>query len=169
MSEAAHNSAPSTRWWDDLTGPEGALATLRRLPGLWLIPAIGFIASAFGVAATSGPILCLFRAVSGIPCAGCGMTRAFVAIGHGYPGAAFDYNPLSPVTWLWMLLWWLLAIAYLLRGKPMPPHPDWLLKTALVVLVSWWTVRVVAFMVAPDAWIRMVDTSPAMRLVDAFL
>jgi hypothetical protein len=142
---------------------------LRRLPGLWIIPAIGFVASAFGTAATRGPILCLFRAVTGIPCAGCGMTRAFVAIGHGHPAAAFDYNPLSPAAWLWMLIWWFIAVAYLLRGREVPAHPDWLLKSALVVLIAWWTARVVTFLWAPDVWSRMVDASPAMRLLNAFL
>ena len=169
MVQSSAISALVKRWEDDFRGPDGALATLRRLPGLWIIPAIVFVASAFGMAATQGPIMCLFRAATGIPCAGCGMTRAFVAIGHGHPAAAMDYNPLSPAAWLWMLAWWLIAVGYLLRGKAMPPHPDWLLKSALTVLVGWWALRVALFFWLPDIWLRMVDASPAMRLVNAFL
>ena len=130
-------------------GLYGPLWNLRREPGLLLVPAVLFVASAFGTAATSGPILCLFRLMSGIPCAGCGMTRAFVAIGHGYPAAAIDYNPLSPIAWLWMVVWWLLAVIYLLRGLRVPTHPDWLLKSGLVVLVGWWTLRAVVFLTSP--------------------
>ncbi|MEI6219564.1 MAG: DUF2752 domain-containing protein [bacterium] len=39
--------------------------------------------------------LCMFRHWTGLPCPGCGITRAFCAIGHGELRAAWDYNPLS--------------------------------------------------------------------------
>lgn len=43
-----------------------------------------------------GPVLCLFRALSGLPCPSCGMTRAFIALGHGNVPGALHFNIASP-------------------------------------------------------------------------
>lgn len=150
-------------------GSGGPLVVLRQLPGLWLIPAVFFVASALGGMATSGPVLCLFRLVSGVPCAGCGMTRAFVAIAHGELPAAIVYNPLSPAAWLWMGVWWLMAVWYLARGRSVPAHPAWLLKIGLITLGAWWALRATLFMLRPDAWQAMVEVSPLMRGLNALL
>ncbi len=42
-----------------------------------------------------GITVCLFRAFSGLPCPGCGLTRALIALLHGDPAAAFAYHPYS--------------------------------------------------------------------------
>jgi hypothetical protein len=44
----------------------------------------------------SGPVLCPFRRLTGVPCPGCGMTRSFVAVAHGDLGTAFAFNRLGP-------------------------------------------------------------------------
>jgi hypothetical protein len=57
---------------------------------------------------TRGPIdLCLFKGLLGTPCPGCGMTRAFLLMGHGRVAEAVSFNPLSPAAYL--LLWGLVA------------------------------------------------------------
>ncbi len=48
---------------------------------------------------TSPPIpfkTCLFRLVTGQPCPSCGLTHAFIALGHGRFGEAFRDNIMSP-------------------------------------------------------------------------
>ena len=40
---------------------------------------------------------CVFYNLTGLPCPGCGMTRGFVAMGHGQLAAAWGYNPLAPL------------------------------------------------------------------------
>jgi hypothetical protein len=37
--------------------------------------------------------LCLMRRFTGVPCPGCGLSRAFCAISHGELGAAWTFNP----------------------------------------------------------------------------
>lgn len=48
--------------------------------------------------ATSGPVLCPFRLVTGLPCPGCGLTRSWVAVGHGDVHDAFAYNAFGPLS-----------------------------------------------------------------------
>ena len=49
----------------------------------WLIPTARI---------ESGPSLCLIRRVFGVPCPGCGMTRALSCAVHGHPRRAIAYN-----------------------------------------------------------------------------
>ena len=51
--------------------------------------------------ATSGG-LCLFRRFTGIPCAGCGLTRGVVQTMHGELGEAVRLHPLAPLVVLWV-------------------------------------------------------------------
>ena len=37
--------------------------------------------------------VCPFYALTGLPCPGCGLTRAFCCIGHGELGRAWQFNP----------------------------------------------------------------------------
>ena len=39
--------------------------------------------------------VCLARGLSGLPCPGCGMTRAFCSISHGELQDAWSFNPFS--------------------------------------------------------------------------
>lgn len=43
----------------------------------------------------NGPILCYVRRITGLPCPGCGMTRAFCALSKGLPGEALRHNLLA--------------------------------------------------------------------------
>ena len=51
---------------------------------------------------------CPFRALTGLPCASCGMTHAFVALAHGDVGGAWSASPLGALlaggAWLYALL-----------------------------------------------------------------
>src|ERR1044072_4837780 len=74
-----------------------------------------FLTSALWLPSDNGIILCPFRAMTGYPCPGCGMTRAFSAIAHGEPVRAVLYNPLSPVLFLAAAMLWVSAAATLLN------------------------------------------------------
>jgi hypothetical protein len=52
-----------------------------------------------------GRTICPFNAVTGLPCPGCGMTRAMLALGQGRLAAAAIFNPLAPPLLAVMLAW----------------------------------------------------------------
>ena len=43
----------------------------------------------------AGVPVCLFRAMTGLPCPGCGLTRALSSLIQGHPAAAFSYHPFA--------------------------------------------------------------------------
>ena len=43
----------------------------------------------------AGIPVCLFQALSGLPCPGCGLTRGLSSLIQGHPGAAFAYHPFA--------------------------------------------------------------------------
>lgn len=75
---------------------KGTLVSVaRRL--LLLAPAAVLLAAAVLPVDWSSPLpLCLVKGITGLDCPGCGMTRAFLLIGHGRLGEAFAMHPASP-------------------------------------------------------------------------
>jgi hypothetical protein len=42
------------------------------------------------------PDVCMFHALTGLPCPGCGLTRSFVCLAHGRLFDSLRYHPLGP-------------------------------------------------------------------------
>ncbi|HEX8143368.1 MAG TPA: DUF2752 domain-containing protein [Pyrinomonadaceae bacterium] len=106
-----------------------------------------FAVSALWRPSDDGTILCLFRALTGYPCPGCGMTRAFSAIAHGELWRAVRYNPFSPLLFLAGVAVWASAAATLLhwhgaRAALSRLRPSGLLANVLLLMVMlWWITR----------------------------
>jgi hypothetical protein len=47
---------------------------------------------------TNGPVVCPFRLATGLPCPGCGLTRAWVFLAHGRLRDAISANPFGLLT-----------------------------------------------------------------------
>lgn len=80
---------------------------------------------------------CPFRAITGLQCPGCGMTRAMLSIGQLRFGRAARLNLLSlPLT--------LAMVIYLWRGKVWTGHLSPVIKWAIVVgVIVFWGIRLV--------------------------
>ena len=91
--------------------------------------------------------LCLFHALTGYPCPGCGMTRAFCALGHGELRRAIGFNALSPILFLCAIVIWMSAMATVLnlRGAcsffaRLRPGESFS-KTVFILVLVWWVAR----------------------------
>lgn len=71
--------------------------------------------------AEGGPVLCLFRAVTTLPCPSCGMTRAFVALGHGDISSALHFNLASPAVFAAAGILFVLSIFQAVWNRPILP------------------------------------------------
>jgi hypothetical protein len=89
---------------------------------------------------------CLMRRVLGIPCPGCGMTRAFAHLAKGEWSAALADHPLAPALALELGLLWM-AWGAVLAGRPVfaGRRSSWVAPLAignLAVLWALWLGRV---------------------------
>jgi hypothetical protein len=109
--------------------------------------ALGFLAARFLPLLELG-LRCPFRAATGLPCATCGMTHAFVLLAHGRPGTALAASPLGALlaggSWTFALL----AAARVASGRPWPALPPRLVRAAVLLgggaLLANWAYLVVA-------------------------
>ena len=81
---------------------------------------------------------CVFHAVTGLLCPGCGTTRALHQLLHGHFAAAFRLNPFLFAVMLGSVY----ASPSLLRGEtPALFLQRWFGWTSLVVVMAWWIGR----------------------------
>jgi Protein of unknown function (DUF2752) len=117
---------------------------------LSLTSAIFAVSAAWRPSELPGVVLCPFRALTGLPCPGCGMTRAFCSIGHGELYRAFVYNALAPFVFVAALLLWAHALSTLVGLDParralerLRPTPR-AARVMLAVTLLWWVARLYA-------------------------
>ena len=61
--------------------------------------------------------LCLFNSATGLPCPSCGMTRAFISLGHGNIHSAILFNPASIFIYIAAWVGLILASLQTVYGK----------------------------------------------------
>lgn len=86
-----------------LLTPAMVLATVMLLPTGWESPVP----------------LCLVKGLTGLDCPGCGMTRAFLLIGHGRFSEAVSMHPASIPAFLIVAGMAATGIARIVRNRPM--------------------------------------------------
>ena len=116
---------------------------------------------------TRGPVLCPTALILGLPCPGCGLTRALGHATHGLVREAFDYHALWPLFLGYFAFLWIYKIVETVRGEP-PKLPTYRIGgTAIIVLLAFWVVRLVWFF-AHDGLAQMAHENVIARLIRVF-
>lgn len=88
--------------------------------------------------------ICVFHNVTGLPCPGCGMTRAFLAIGHGNLASAWKLNALSLPLYFGGLIWLGNEVVALAGRRAVRFRRTTVNRASIVVLVvvfAYWVYR----------------------------
>lgn len=93
------------------------------------------------------PPMCSLKRYTGLDCPGCGLTRSFIALGHGRLKESIDFNPAGP---LWFLLiagqipWQTWQLTRISRGQREFDLGWWgqgLIYLGMAALIVQWIVR----------------------------
>jgi hypothetical protein len=84
---------------------------------LGAIPLLGSVLGAY--TSYSSPLFCPFKALTGIPCPSCGLTRSFTALALGDLPSALDYHLFGPFLWLTGGLLLIQSLWALIRQQPL--------------------------------------------------
>lgn len=80
-------------------------------------------------------IACLSRALFDIECPMCGMSRSFVALGHGHLGAALGFHPAGPLLFVAMLAFiGAVMVAWARQAPPVLARPRFMAAVEIVAL-----------------------------------
>ena len=81
---------------------------------------------------------CTFKSMLGIPCMGCGCTRATLNLLHGDLVEALTFSPMIVIIYFGLLLWGLVSMALYISGRraevEMSGWLTWMMRGALVSL-----------------------------------
>ena len=90
--------------------------------------------------AADGPVVCPFRLMTGLPCPGCGLTRAWVFVLHGDLRHALAANPFVLVTLPAAIALTVFVAAATLRRRPAPDLRPVLSSVPARLLLGGWLV-----------------------------
>ncbi len=122
-SHETHDARP--RWAEPLDGPAW------RRKALVVAGFVGFVVATYAWPSTpmSGIVLCPFRAVTGLDCPGCGMTRSCTHTMHGDVWSALELHPLGPIVVVSFALVAAWRLAEVVKGRRLVW--PWLSKTTV--------------------------------------
>src|SRR5262245_40019177 len=96
------------------------------------VSAVTFVAAyAYAGHAEHGPVMCPLRGIFGIPCPGCGMTRAFCALVEGDIASALAFHAGSLPLALFLIAASVVAMVEIARGRRFEFYRRYLYSVAL--------------------------------------
>lgn len=148
--------------------PSGRSRVLRTAVVAGLLPAFFVASYVYRPHVEHGPIVCVSRLMWGVPCPGCGLTRAFCFMTHGEFEPAIRFNALAPLAAVYLGVLWIYYLIEAWRGAP-PAWPTGRIAAgAMVVTVTFWSGRLVEFFACADGLHVMWRDNGIARLLRLF-
>lgn len=122
---------------DPRTPPHRRLTDAEALAGLGVTALlVSCVLSPRGI--EDGPVLCPFRLATGLPCPGCGLTRSWVYLTHGWWRESLLAHPFGALTAAFVVGLAVLVVRARLTGR-VGPRLDDVVRRRLtrVVLLAW--------------------------------
>lgn len=92
--------------------------------------------------ASASKMFCVFKGLTGIPCPGCGTTRAALALARFDFAEAFVRYPLQSAAWSVFVAGGFVAAGWVLSGRDLPSVPRrlpaWLVAVAVTLAFANW-------------------------------
>ena len=93
------------------------------------------------------PDLCPIKALTHIPCPGCGISRSLVCTAHGELSRAFVLHPLGPV--FFVILAGFVVLRFFPKLQPSTKRINHWAGVLVVLLLSLWIVRLLGWLPKP--------------------
>ena len=119
----------------------GRSAAARRGTAPAFVAAVGALAAAAALepaSIESGPVLCPFRLLTGLPCPGCGLTRSWVYLVHGQWSDGLAANPFGALALVAVVAFVTAVAVAAIRRAPLPDVGRVLTSRALVAVGVVW-------------------------------
>ncbi len=121
--------------------PSGLSKTWRTFWWATSLPALLAASFFYYPYAFTGPVLCPMALVLGLPCPGCGLTRAFGLMTHGHFAEAAAFHELAPAMLGYLVFLWVYKIWESARGTPPRLPTARIGAVAALVVAGFWIVR----------------------------
>jgi len=112
-----------------------------------------------------GPTLCYIKLMMGIPCMGCGLTRAFCSMAHFDFSTALHFHLLAPAVFLFLLLWYFFRVRDLFRPVSRPRWWRPAVNLLILALFAYYSGRMVPFFATPEGLLSPVKQNMTARLL----
>jgi hypothetical protein len=90
-------------------------------------------------------VICPFALILGLPCPGCGITRALGHATHGQFREAFENHAIWPILLAYLVFLWIYQLVEVWRGEA-PKLPTYKISAvAIFALLGFWAVRLAWF------------------------
>lgn len=97
--------------------------------------------------ATTGPVVCPFRLLTGLPCPGCGLTRSWVYWLHGDWQAGLAANPFGIVLLVAAVSFAVATARALVTSRPVPSIDELVRRRSVALVAGAWLAFAVVRMI----------------------